>query len=145
MSDELDETEEAVRLARMAHVAAVMQPSPLDPVPPLIAELYDNASQPLRAKLLECLLRPVGPLAMVAIAAGAFGSFLHRGAHHRLSVTLDDVARISGNQMLELARFVEQCGPEAFDQVASVLADNPSGIAAASASALTLLMRLLRR
>jgi hypothetical protein len=145
MSDELDETDEAVRLVRMAHGATVAPPSPLNPVPPLIAELYDNATQPLRVKVLECLLRPVGPLALVAIAAGAFGNFLHRGAPNRLSITLDDVARISGNQMLELARFVEQCGPEAFDQVASVLADNPAGLAAASASALTLLVRLLRR
>jgi hypothetical protein len=145
MSDELDETDEAVRLARMAHGLAVAQPSPLDPVPPLIAELYDNATQPLRAKVLECLLRPVGPLALVAIAAGAFGSLLHRGAPYQLSITLDDVARISANQMLELARFVEQCGPEAFDQVASVLTDNPGGMAAASASALALLVRLLRR
>ena len=121
------------------------EPDALARVPPLIAEVYGHATQPLRAKLLECLLRPVGPLALVAIAAGAFGSFLHRGPASRLSITLDDAARISSEQMLELARFVEQCGPEAFQQVASVLADNPGGIAAASASALAVLIRVLRR
>jgi hypothetical protein len=87
----------------------------------------------------------VGPLALVTIAAGAFGNFVHRGAWSRVSVTVDDAARISSQQMLELARFVEQCGPEAFNQVASVLADNPGGVAAAGASALALFIRVLRR
>ena len=69
-----------------------------------------------RRKLLEGLLRPVGSLAMAAVASGAFGAFLLR------RVTLDDVARISVEQLAELARFVEQCNPDVLQQVLSMLA-----------------------
>jgi hypothetical protein len=42
----------------------------------LLATLYRQAPAATRADLLSQLLRPVGPLALVAIAAGAFGRLL---------------------------------------------------------------------
>ena len=85
-------------------------------LPELIADAYRRAAAPVRRKLLERLLRPVGSLAMAAVASGAFGAFLLR------RVTLDDVARISVEQLAELARFVEQCNPDVLQQVLSMLA-----------------------
>ena len=38
----------------------------------LLARLYSQASPAARAQMLAELLRPVGPLALVTIAAGAF-------------------------------------------------------------------------
>ena len=49
----------------------------------------------VRRMLLERLLRPVGSLALGAIASGPFSTFFLR------RVTLDDVARISAEQMVE--------------------------------------------
>jgi hypothetical protein len=69
-----------------------------------------------RRKLLEGLLRPVGSLAMAAVASGAFGAFLLR------RVTLDDVARITAEQLAELASFVAQCSPDTLQQILSMLA-----------------------
>ena len=71
------------------------------PLPELIADAYRRAAAPVRRVLLERLLRPVGSLALAAIASGAFAAFLHR------RVALDDVARITAEQMAELARFVD--------------------------------------
>jgi hypothetical protein len=88
----------------------------------------DTAISPVRAKLIEYLLEPVGPLGLVAIAAGTFGVALHRGGYKRLVVSLDDAARISAEQILELARYVEQCNPHTLQQIASLLA-SPSGTA----------------
>jgi hypothetical protein len=70
----------------------------------------------VRRKLLERLLRPVGSLAMAAVASGAFGAFLLR------RVTLEDVARISVEQLVELARFVDQVNPDVLQQILSMLA-----------------------
>jgi hypothetical protein len=70
---------------------------------------------PLRRKLLERLLRPVRSLALAAVASGAFSAFLLR------RVTLDDVARITAEQVAGLARFVEQCSPEVLQQLLSIL------------------------
>jgi hypothetical protein len=84
-------------------------------LPELIADAYRRAA-PVRRRLLESLLRPVGSLALAAIASGAFSAFLLR------RVTLEDVARISGDQMAELARFVAQVNPEVLQQLLSMLA-----------------------
>ncbi|WP_280154899.1 hypothetical protein [Piscinibacter sp. XHJ-5] len=66
--------------------------------------------------LLERLLRPVGSLALAAIASGAFSTFLLR------RVTPDDVARITVDQTAELARFVARCSPDTLQQILSMLA-----------------------
>jgi hypothetical protein len=146
MSDEFDDVQDPMPPSRSLWPAPTHPPahSPAQ-VPRLIAEVYAAAAGPLRARLLECLLRPVGPLALAGLAAGAFGAFLHRGGSRRLAVSLDDAARISAHQVLDLAGFVAQIGPESFQQVAAVLADNPIGLAAMGGSTLMLLLRALGR
>lgn len=99
----------------------------LNHIPQLIANVYGTATSSVRARLIEWLLEPVGPLGVVAVAAGAFGVFLHRGNYQRLVVSLDDAARISADQMLELARYVEQCNPHTLEQIASLVAASPVG------------------
>ena len=49
MADELDDADEAAQHHRTALSAAATHKPALDRVPPLIAELYGNATQPLRA------------------------------------------------------------------------------------------------
>jgi hypothetical protein len=85
-------------------------------LPELIADACRRAAAPVRRKLLERLLRPVGSLALGAIASGAFSVFLLR------RVTQDDVVRISAEQMVELARFVAQCSPDTLQQILAMLA-----------------------
>ena len=85
-------------------------------LPEKIADAYRHAAAPVRRKLLERLLRPMGSLALAAVASGAFSTFLLR------RVTLEDVARITADQTAELARFVEQCNADALRQILSMLA-----------------------
>ena len=106
--------------------------------------LYRAADAPMRARLLTCMLRPLGTLSLVAVAAGAFAVFLDRTRPREISVTLDDVARFSTEQVFELARFVEQVSPEAMRQAAGLLSENAFGLAAFSASVALLLYRRLR-
>ena len=141
MSDEFDDVAEPVRPR-----TAARQPRPPGmPIPELIAEVYAQSATGLRARLIECLLRPVGPLALVTIAAGTFGAFLHRGRQRSVAVSLEDAARISADQMLELARYVEQLSPDTFQQIGSLLADNPIIAASVSSSLLLLALRAWRR
>lgn len=94
--------------------------------------------------MLACLVRPLGSLGLVAVASGAFASFLHRGSERGAGIPLDDLGRYSNDQIFELARFVEQVSPEAIQQVASLLADSPVGVAAFTAAAAMLLVRAVR-
>ncbi len=112
-------------------------------LPALVSEVYRAAPAPLRVKLLECLLRPVGPLALAVIASGAFGAFLQRRTWAGASLSIDDVATISAEQLHELAGYLEQANPEVFLRVPAVLAGNP--LALATGSGALLLALLLQR
>jgi len=116
-----------------------------NPVPRLVARMYKASDAALRARLLQRLLDPLGPLGMAAVAAGAFAVFLQRRGVGGVRVSIDDVSRFSGEQIAELAHFVAQVSPEALQSVASAIVDNPLGLTAFSASALVLLLRSLGR
>lgn len=108
----------------------------------LVSEVYRESTPPLRAGLLECLLRPVRPLGLVAIAAGAFSSFLYREHWSRFHVSLDEALRVTSDQVYELARFVDQVQPEAFRQVAALLTENPVSLQTLSGSVLLMALGL---
>ena len=72
----------------------------------LLARLYAQASPAARVRLLAQLLRPVGPLALVAIAAGAFGRLLPPSRWQGATVTLDDAQQFNAQQVFELVRYV---------------------------------------
>ncbi len=114
------------------------------PIAELVAQVYRGARPPLRKRLLECLLRPVGPLGLVAIGAGAFGAILHRGGYRELAVTAEDTARISPEQMLELARYVEQADPESLLQIAPIVSDQAGSMAGMAGIAASLLLVALK-
>lgn len=109
----------------------------------LVARLYRVSDAPLRARLLALLLRPLGTLSLVAVAAGAFGSFLGRSRMQDPSLAVEQVTRFSSEQVFELARFVEQVSPQTLQQVADLLSENPIGLAAFSSSVAVLLYRRL--
>ena len=111
-------------------------------LPSLISEVYRESAVPSRAKLLECLLRPLGPLALVAVAAGAFGNFLYRASWRRLTVSVEDALRIDAPQVFELASYVEQNSPEILRQVGHLVANNAVSIETLSGSLLLLALRM---
>jgi hypothetical protein len=100
-------------------------PAPVEAaaLPSLIAEFYDQAPSAVRLRLLDGLLKPVGPLALVAIAAGAFASLLPTTRWGGVRATLDDAMRISAAHVLELARYVEQKSPDVLWQLPGLLDD----------------------
>ena len=112
-------------------------------VPRLIARLYAAADRPLRAKLVACMVSPLSSLGLAAVAAGAFSRYLFVGERTGRSISIDDAARYSSEQIAELARFVEQVSPEALHRLAGLVAASPLSAAAFSASAVVLLMNVL--
>jgi len=137
MSDEFDDAVDPLRATpgrpRTARVAR------------LLARLYGSSSLAVRTKLVACLVRPLSPLGVAAVSAGAFTVVLARNSSGGLSVAMADVARFSKDQIAELARFVEQVSPEALQQAAALLADNRSALGTFAASAALLLALELRR
>lgn len=114
-------------------------------IPVLLAELYREAPEKLRPTLLEFLLRPVGPLAVVTIASGAFAHLLYRLRLDAVPISLEDAARISSDHVLQLARFVEQCSPTALLRIGSLISGSPVFLASMSGSALLVALGAWRR
>ena len=128
-------------------------PTPLVPVPlvkvvvrrtsvaRLLALLYRQAPPALRVDLLAQLLRPVGPLALVAIAAGAFGRQLPTQRWQTVQPSVDEALRISPQQVYELVRYVEQKSPELLTQLPQLVADPRLWLGSATGALLLLLLR----
>jgi hypothetical protein len=114
-------------------------------LPTLIADVYAEAPLSLRARLLSSLLRPVGPLALVAIAAGAFARLLPTAPRWQGAgtVTAEDASRIQPEDVFELARYVQQKSPEALLQLPDLLRENALLINTISVSVLLMALRTL--
>jgi len=104
----------------------------------LASRLYAGASAVQRSRIVATLLRPLGPLAIVAVASGAFAGLLER-APALGAASIEELGHFSRDQVFELARFVEQVSPDALQQVAGAVADNPVGVSALGAAAAVLL------
>jgi len=110
----------------------------------LAARLYAGATAVQRSRIVATLCRPLGPLALVAVASGAFAGLLDKASALGSSLQIDELAGFSRDQVFELARFVEQVSPEALQQVAGSVAENPWGVSALGAAAAALLATAVR-
>lgn len=143
MSDEFDPEADAGAWVPSSLHTAKRSAEPVA-APRLVARLYSGAGLPLRTRILACLVRPMGSLGLAAVASGAFAVLLARGRSEGSLLGAEDAARFSGEQIFELARFVEQVQPDTLQQVAGLVVDSPLGLTALSAAALTLLLRVLQ-
>ena len=139
MSSEFDEITEAPTQAAADEAPARAGTT----VSRLVARLFAAAGNPLRVRLLRCLMRPLGLLGVAGVASGAFVAFVD-GQRGELQIDAEAVAQVSSQQMLELAHFVEQVDPQALEQFATLAAGSPLALATFSASVLLLLYRRLQ-
>jgi hypothetical protein len=105
-------------------------------LPRLTARIWRGAALPLKTQLLECLLRPLGPLGIAAVASGAFAVHLLRWPAGGVQVAIEQVARHSADEVLELAGFAAQVDTELWSQLATLLTDASAGGVALSIAAL---------
>ena len=98
----------------------VLDPLPAAALPELVCRAFASGPPTLRARMLETLLQPLRPLSLVAVAAGAFGRYLHRDAWGRVQVSVDDALAFTADQVSDLAGFVIQVAPDALVQAAQL-------------------------
>lgn len=128
------------------HRSAVASGPVLPPsVAPLVAAFYADAPHSMRLRLLDRLLKPVGPLALAAIAAGAFARLLPPNHWTGVQLHLEDAMRISAAQVLELTRYLEQKCPEWLLQLPELLGDSPVALGTLSGTMLLVALRAWRR
>ncbi len=126
--DEIDDPLASPLAADTRQPGVVVRGAPRQDIPALVSDLYAEASEPVRAKLLEHLLQPVGPLAMIAIAAGAFRRFVYRLRRNATPIPVQDTATITSHHVLQLARYIDQSSPSALRHVVSLISNRSSGL-----------------
>lgn len=114
-------------------------------MPRLISRLYRGAVPSARAAVLTTLMRPLGSLGLAAVASGAFAGFAARRRGAQVEVGAEEASRYTSDQVLELARFVEQVDADVFQQVLGSVVDSPAGFTAFGVAAALLALRWYRR
>ncbi|MEP6505841.1 MAG: hypothetical protein ABJD97_21080 [Betaproteobacteria bacterium] len=140
MNDDIDTALEA-EVTRRATALGIRTspPGERSRVARLASRLYTGAGSLQRSRIVTTLLRPLGPLAIVAVASGAFAGLLTRVGSIGQGVSVDELGAFSGEQIFELARFVEQVSPDALRQAAGAIVANPFGVSTFGAAAAVLL------
>ena len=82
-------------------------------------------------------------MALVVLGGGVFAKYAAQARWSRMSVSLDDAARVTAGQVYELVRYVEQSNPVALQHVLAALARDGTTMAALGASVAALVMQHL--
>ncbi|MEP7205741.1 MAG: hypothetical protein ABI920_02295 [Casimicrobiaceae bacterium] len=88
----------------------------------------------MRARILSRMLAAVGPLALLVVSGGTFAKFVEQARWAGLTVSVEDAARVSANQVFEIASYVQQSNPAVMEQVLAVLTQDLSTTAALGSS-----------
>lgn len=114
-------------------------------LPAVIASEFTKLRHAKRARVLQRLLLPVGPMAMAVLAGGAFAKFAAQARLPEISISIDDAARVTWNQVFELGRYIEQSNPHVLHQVMTALSRDATAVAAVGASVTALVVRHFAR
>lgn len=126
-------------------IADGVAPKNIPSLATIVARAVPTTRLVLRARLLRRLLMPIGPLALTVLAGGAFAKYVECARWARLSVSLEDAARVTSNQIVELVRYVEQSNPTVLEQMIVMLSRDTTTMAALGASMTALAMKLASR
>jgi hypothetical protein len=116
---------------------------PTDPVPNLVARVFEESPLALRGRLLEHLLKPLGLLSLAAVANGVFAQITLGNGWSELKISADDAKRVDVSDIVALVHHVQQVSVRAMDSLAGLISTSP--VLAGSATAAMLLAILAKR
>jgi hypothetical protein len=112
-------------------------------LPAVIASAFTRLRLAQRVRVLRRLLMPIGPMALAVLGGGVFAKYAAQARWPRMSVSLDDAARVTSSQVYELVRYVEQSNPNALHQVLVALTRDGTTMTALGASVAAIVMQHL--
>jgi len=120
-------------------------PAPVEAhsLPAIVASAFTRLHLAHRVRVLRRLLLPVGPMALTVLGGGVFAKYAAQARWPRMSISLEDAARVTSNQVFELVRYVEQSNPSVLQQVLVVLSRDATTMAAVGASVTAIVMKHL--
>lgn len=101
----------------------------------MVGQLFGHSNGTQRAGMLNALVSAVGPAVLAGLASGALGKALRPGS----PITADQAAKLTPEQVQQLATHAEQQSPGVVDHLSNFYAEHPTlvktlgGVAAAIA------------
>jgi hypothetical protein len=108
-----------------------------DPVPALLGRVYAEAPTPLKSRLLEQLLKPLGLLSLAAVCNGAFANV---ALNRNWAIRPELAQAVDGDQVMALTAYVQQVSVQAVTGLSQVLSASPVMQGSVAASALVALL-----
>jgi hypothetical protein len=110
-------------------------------LPAIVASAFTRLRLAHRVRVLRRLLMSVGPMALTVLGGGVFAKYALQARWPRMSISLEDAARVTSSQVYELVRYVEQSNPQVLQQVVTVLARDATTMTALGASVAAIVMQ----
>lgn len=110
----------------------------------IVAHAFARLGLAQRAGVLQRLLQPVGPMALAVLGGGVFAKYVLQARGPQITLSLEDVARITSRHIVELVRYVEQSNPLLLQELVAALARDPKLMAALGASLAAIALRQIR-
>lgn len=109
----------------------------------MVGKVYQIAPPTERGLLIKHLMRPVGLLALGAIANGVFTSIRFQGGFNNLQAKMEDLHAIREHDVVSLANHVQQVSAQAVNGLGEILVSSPA--LAGSTVAIVLIKILMDR
>jgi hypothetical protein len=103
----------------------------------LLGRVYAEAPAPLKSRLLEHLLKPLGLLSLAAVCNGAFANL---ALNRNWAIQPELAQKVDSEQVMALAAYVQQVSVQAVTGLSQVLTSSPLLQGSVAASALVALL-----
>lgn len=108
-----------------------------------VAQVFECAPAAEKSRLLEHLLTPLGALARVTVAHGAFAGYLFQSGWRDLQVRFEDTPNVGIDHVIDLVDYVQKVSVESVDALAEMIKAWP--VVACSDTAGQLVTDLMQR
>ena len=106
----------------------------------LVGSIYEAAPVPERGRLIGYLIRPLGVLALFAVANGIFAKVWFRSSYPDLQVRPEDAQNVRTSDVIALVDYLQQARVETVDGLAQWLGTSPVLVGSAAAALLVSLL-----
>jgi hypothetical protein len=111
-----------------------------DPVPVLLGRVYAEAPAPLKRRLLEHLLKPLGLLSLATVCNGAFANLALSRDWSQMGIRTEMAQAVDADQVRALTGYVQQVNWQAVTNLSQLLVGSPVLQGSVAASALLALL-----
>lgn len=138
--DDFDQVAQNAPRSSMAQgVTEALRSDQTPPFPQMVSQLFDKSDATQRAGMLNQMLRGLAPGVLTSIAGGALGN-LFRGNDAPAAVTPEQAAKMTPEQVRQIAEDAEKENPSIVERMGDFYAEHPTLVKTIGGAALAIVL-----